>query len=53
VSLDEHLIKVRSCLNTRLDEVDRERIIDLGTHFEELDNKDLREIMAIASKPNS
>ena len=53
VSLDEHLIKVRSCLDTRLDEADRERIIDLGTHFEELDNKDLREIMAIASKPNS
>ncbi|MDA0656713.1 MAG: MmgE/PrpD family protein, partial [Proteobacteria bacterium] len=53
VSLEEHLIKVRSCLDTRLNEADRERIIDLASHFEELENKDMREIMAIASKPNS
>lgn len=53
VSLEEHLIKVRSCLDTRLGEADRERIVELGSHFEALSNKELREVMAIVAKPNS
>ena len=53
VSLEEHLIKVRSCLNTRLNEKDSERIIELANSFEGLHNKDLRELISIASTPKS
>ncbi len=53
VSLDEHLIKVRSCLGTRLNERDSERIIELATGFEKLENKDLRELLSIAAMPKS
>jgi len=48
-----HEAKVRMCLDCRLNERDRERIIELGNNLEQLENKDLREVMAIASKPKS
>ena len=53
VSLEEHLIKVRSCLDARLNEADRERIVELGSNFEALSNGELREIMMTAAKPKS
>ena len=53
VSLEEHLIKVRSCLHTRLNEKDSERIIELANSFEGLHNKDLRELISIAATPKS
>lgn len=53
VSLEEHLIKVRSCLDTRLGETDRECIIELCSNFEALTNKELRALLAIAAKPQS
>lgn len=46
---EEHLVKVRDCLSTRLGERDRERLIELAGSFEQLDNRDLREIMKIVS----
>ena len=52
VSVEEHLQKVRSCLDTRLCETDRDRIIELGNNFEALTNNDLRELLKIASQKN-
>jgi aconitate decarboxylase len=46
---EEHMVKVRDCLSTRLKERDRERLIELGNSFEQLTNKDLREVMKIVS----
>ncbi len=43
------MVKVRDCLSTRLKERDRERLIELGNSFEQLANKDLREVMKIVS----
>ncbi len=48
-----HAEKLRMCLDCRLNERDRERIIELGSNLEQLENRDLREVMAIASKPKS
>jgi aconitate decarboxylase len=44
---EEHLVKVRDCLSTRLTERDRERLIELAGSFEQLAAKDLREVMTI------
>lgn len=44
---EEHLVKVRDCLSTRLNERDRERLIELAGSFEQLAAKDLREVMKI------
>jgi aconitate decarboxylase len=49
IPVEEHLVKVRDCLSTRLKERDRERLIELANSFEQLTNKDLREVMAIVS----
>lgn len=49
----EHEAKVRMCLACRLDEKDSERIIELGSNLDQLENKDIREVLAIASKPKS
>jgi hypothetical protein len=46
---EEHMVKVRDCLSTRLKERDRERLIELGNSFEQLAVKDLREVMKIVS----
>jgi aconitate decarboxylase len=47
ITVEEHLVKVRDCLSTRLKERDRERLIELAGSFEQLGNKDLREVMKI------
>ena len=49
VSAEEHLQKVRSCLDTRLNQSASERVIELGSNFEMLTNTDLRELLSIAS----
>lgn len=46
---EEHMVKVRDCLSTRLEERDRERLIELGGAFEQLAEKDLREVMKIVA----
>jgi len=47
ISIDEHLVKVRDCLSTRLNESDRERLIELGSNFEALSSDDIAEVMNI------
>jgi 2-methylcitrate dehydratase PrpD len=49
----EHEAKVRMCLECRLGERDVERVIELGSNLEKLENKELREIMTIVSQPKS
>ncbi|MCG8543828.1 MAG: MmgE/PrpD family protein, partial [Alphaproteobacteria bacterium] len=51
ITVEEHLVKVRDCLSTRLSERDRERLIDLGSHFDELTAADIAEVMAIVRCP--
>jgi 2-methylcitrate dehydratase PrpD len=53
VGIEEHLDKVRSCLATRLGARDIDRVIELGSHVEDLGNKGLRELMAIAGQEKS
>ncbi|HAA92876.1 MAG TPA: MmgE/PrpD family protein [Rhodospirillaceae bacterium] len=48
-----HEAKVRMCLDCRLNNADAERIIELSNNLEQLENKDLREVLAIAAKPKS
>ena len=47
--MEEHLVKVRDCLSTRLTDRDAERLIELAGSFEQLAAKDLREVMKIVS----
>jgi len=49
ITVEEHLVKVRDCLSTRLKERDAERLIELAGSFEQLGAKDLREVMKIVS----
>lgn len=49
ITVEEHLVKVRDCLSTRLTERDSERLIELANGFEQLGAKDLREVMKIVS----
>lgn len=46
---EEHMVKVRDCLSTRLKERDQERLIELAGSFEQLGAKDLREVMKIVA----
>ena len=47
ISIDEHLVKVRDCLSTRLSERDQERVIELGSNFEALSSDEIGEVMNI------
>jgi aconitate decarboxylase len=49
ITVEEHLVKVRDCLSTRLSDRDSERLIELANSFEQLGAKDLREVMKIVS----
>jgi aconitate decarboxylase len=49
ITVEEHLVKVRDCLSTRLSDRDSERLIELANGFEQLGAKDLREVMKIVS----
>jgi aconitate decarboxylase len=49
ISVDEHLVKVRDCFDTRLSERDRERVIELGGNLDQLAAKDITEIMGIVA----
>jgi aconitate decarboxylase len=49
----EHEAKVRMCLECRLNDRDVERVIELGSNLESLENKDLREILSIVSQEKS
>jgi hypothetical protein len=41
------------CLECRLNDRDVERVIELGSNLESLENKDLREILSIVSQEKS
>jgi aconitate decarboxylase len=49
ISVEEHLVKVRDCLDTRLNERDRERLIELAGNLEALETKDIAEVMGIVA----
>jgi hypothetical protein len=49
ISVEEHLVKVRDCLDTRLKERDRERLIELAGNLEQLETKDIAEVMGIVA----
>ena len=49
----EHEAKVQMCLRCRLSDRDSERIIELANNLDALENKELCEILSIASKTNS
>jgi aconitate decarboxylase len=49
ISVEEHLVKVRDCLDTRLNERDRERLIELAGNLEQLETKDIAEVMGIVA----
>ena len=51
ITVEEHLVKVRDCLSTRLSERDRERIIELASHFEALSAAEIAEVMGIVRCP--
>ncbi|MCG8544725.1 MAG: MmgE/PrpD family protein [Alphaproteobacteria bacterium] len=53
ITVEEHLVKVRDCLSTRLSERDRERVIELGSHFDQLTASDIAEAMAIVRCPQA
>ena len=50
---DEHLVKVRSCLQTCLDREDTERCIQLVENLETLDAAAVQELMALAGETRS
>ncbi len=47
ITIEEHLVKVRDCLSTRLSERDRDRVIELGSNFEALSGGEIAEVMSI------
>ena len=49
----DHEAKVRMCLGCRLNDRDTDRVIELASNLECLENKDLCEIMSITSKTKS
>ena len=49
ISVEEHLVKVRDCLDTRLTERDRERLIELAGSLEQLEARDINEVMKIVA----
>jgi 2-methylcitrate dehydratase PrpD len=49
ISVEEHLVKVRDCLDSRLSQRDRERLIELGGNLEALEPKEVSEVMGIVT----